>query len=152
MSMFNNRTNSFIVGCFSLTLLVCIVGASSLAWYKKSTECFKNRPPLISFILTIDHSQQRLLIEQAQKFADKHSFKSDIAYYTPQRDHFLIDLRRKDTEVIISNGSFDLDKFDAFFYNNDCIHPTVASNIVDLASDLRRFISKIPNAIISEEK
>ncbi len=151
MSMLTNRTRLFITGCFSISLLVCIVGASSIAWYKKSNECFKSRPPLMGFVVTIDRSQLTLLIEQARQFADKHGFKFDIAYYTPQGDDFLIDLRRKDTEVLISNTSFDLDEFHTYFYNNDCIHPTVASDVVDLSRDLQSFIGEIPNVVISEK-
>jgi len=143
------RTKLFVVGCFSLGLLACIVGASSLAWYKKSTECFKDRPPLSRFVLTIDQDEQKLLIEQSQKFADRHGFKFDIAYYTPQGNDFLIDMTRKDIEVTISNTSFDLNKFYVGFYNYDCIHPTVVSDIVDLEDDLKSFINEIPKVMIT---
>jgi hypothetical protein len=149
-----SRVNSkmLTIGCSFLSLLLCVVGVVALVWYQKNVECFQERPPLRGFVLTIDRSQQRLLIEQSQKFADKHGFKFDIAYYTPQVDDFLIDMRRKDVEVVISNNSFHLDKFDVSSYNYNCIHPTIASDIEGLVDDLRSLLNEIPNVRITEEK
>ena len=59
----------------------------------------------------------------------------------------------KDVEVLILNNVIDLEKFDVAFYNNDCIHPTVASDIDGLVSDLKSsFKKEIPNVTITEEK
>ena len=149
--MSTNRTKLFTVGCLLLGLLSCVVGVVTVTWYKKTTECFKDRPPLRGFVLTIDRSEQKQLIEQSRKFADKHRFKFDIVYYTPNGEDFLIDITRKDAELIVSNpSSTDLGKFYVYFYNYDCIHPTVASDIDDLVNDLKRSLSEIPNAIITE--
>jgi len=148
--MLVNRGKLLTAGCVLLGLLCCTVGAVTVSWYKKSTECFKDRPPLSSFVITIDRAQQKMLIEQSQKFASKHGFKFDIAYYTPQGDDFLINMRRKDVEVAINNNSFHLDKFSVDFYNFDCIHPTFASDIDGLVSDLKSLISEIPTARITE--
>lgn len=92
------------------------------------------------------------MIEQSQKFADANGFKFDIVYYTPQGDDFLIDMTRKDVEVVISNNSFHLDKFAVDFVNYDCIHPTVTDDIYDLVDDLLNFLKDIPNATITEGK
>ena len=124
----------------------------TVSWYKKTTECFKNRPPLRGFVLTIDKSQQKLLIEQSRKFADKHGFKFDIVYYTPNGEEFLIDMTRQDAELTVSNpSSSDRGKFYVYFYNYDCLHPTVASDIDDLVNDLKRSLSEIPKARIIEQ-
>src|SRR5258706_963684 len=149
--MLANRSKLFTAGCLLLGLLVCVAGIVTVSRYKKTTECFKDRPPLRGFVLTVNRSQQKLLIEQSRKFADKHGFKFDIAYYTPQGDDFLIDLTRKDVEATISNPSFDLGKFDVDFYNYDCIHPTVAADIGGLFNDLKSLVNEIPNVTITEK-
>ena len=127
------------------------MGIIAIKWYQKTTDCFKSRPSLGSFVLTIDSDEHEFLIEESRKFADKHELKFDIVYYNSQGDNFLIDMRRKDVEVVIGN-TIDLDKFYVDFYNYDCIHPTVTSDIVDLTSNLKSVLSEIPNATISEEK
>ncbi len=150
--MLANRSKLFTVGCLLVGLLVCVVGVVTVSWYKKTTECFKNMPPLRGFVLTIDRSQQKLLIEQSRKFAARHGFKFDVEYYTPQGDDFSVWMDRKDVELVILNTSSDLDKFYINFYNNDCIRPTVASDIGGLFNDLKSLVSEIPDATITEEK
>ena len=59
---------------------------------------------------------------------------------------------RKDVEVVILNLPMNLDHYDVAFYNFDCDHPTVASDIEGLVTDLKSLIGKIPSAIITEEK
>jgi hypothetical protein len=102
--------------------------------------------------VTIDLSQGQQLIEQSQKFADKHSFRFQIAYYRPNSTNFSVWMKRKDVELVIWNTMEDSNHYDVNFYNNDCLHPTVASDIEDLASDLKLFISEIPSATITEEQ
>ena len=150
--MLANRSKSFKIGCLSLGLLFCIVGGMSVIRYQKTNDCFASRPSLQDFTVIINRGQQDQLIKQSQKFADIYEFKFDIVYYTPNGDNFLIDMIRKDVEVVIGNTPVDLDKFYVNFYNYDCIHPTIASNIDGLVSDLKRLISEIPSARITEEK
>lgn len=149
----STRTRQFFsAGCLFIFLFFCLAGVTTVSWYKKTTECFKDRPPLRGFVLTINRGQQKLLVEQSQKFANGHEFKFDVVYYTPQGNDFLIDLIRKDVEVAITNTSFDLNKFYISFVNYDCIHPTVASDIGGLYNDLKSLISEIPDAKLTEEK
>jgi hypothetical protein len=139
------------MGCLLLILLFCLVGGMGLARYQKMVDCFNVRPPLQSFTFTIDRSQQKLLIEQARKFADTNGFEYDIAYFTPSGEDFRIGMIRKDVEVVILNTPVNLDHYDVAFYNFDCDHPTIASDIDGLVSGLRNFISEIPSATIAEE-
>ena len=99
----------------------------------------------------IDTSQSQQLIEQLQKFADKNGFRSQIAYYTPNGKDFSVWMKRKDVEVI-ARSPFNPGEFRIGFYNYDCIHPTVASDIDDLVSDLKSLLNEIPNATIAEER
>ncbi len=93
-------------------------------------------------------SQQ--LVEQLKKFADKNSFNFEINYYTPNGEKFSVWMKRKDVEVVARNP-FVSKEFKIGFYNNDCIHPTVTSDIVNLISDLKNVLSEIPNVTITEE-
>jgi hypothetical protein len=90
--------------------------------------CYDGRLPLKSLDVTIDVSQQTQLIEQFRKFDRKNDFGFDINYYTPDGNDFLIDLKRKDIEVISTNP-FTLGGFEVYFYNNDCSYPTSGTDI-----------------------
>lgn len=148
-----NRSKTFSSGCLLVILLFCVVGTVALKWYQKTTACFNDRPPLRSFVVTIGRYQQRWLIKSPQEFADKNGFKFDLSYFDQRGRDFLIAMRRKDVEVLILNNIIDLEKFDVGFYNYDCIHPTVASDIDDVVSDLKSLINdEIPNATITDEK
>lgn len=149
--MLANRSKSIIGWCL-LGILLCIIGVTVLTRNEKMTSCYNSRPPLRRINVNIDLSQSQQLIEQAKKFASKHSFEFQIAYYTPTGTNFSIWMKRKDVELIIWNTIVDPDNFDANFYNNDCIHPTAASDIDGLVNDLKIFISELPSAKITEEK
>ena len=141
----------YAIGCMLLFILLCLGGGiGTVRWYDMWISCHNGRSPLESLEITIDVSQQQQLIEQFNKFADKNSFKFHIIKYTPNGEEFLIDLIRKDIKVIARNP-FTLGEFKVGFYNNDCIHPTVASDIDGLVSDLKNLISEIPNATIVEQ-
>ena len=143
------RYRKFIVtGGLLLGMLLCLM----IARYQQMNSCFKDRAPLRSFIVTLDRSQQKQLIEQSRKFAEKYGFKFQIEYYTLNHENFLIDLTRKDIEVTASNPGFDLGTYFIGFYNYDCIHPTVASDIEGLVTDLKSRMSEIPSVKITEEK
>jgi hypothetical protein len=148
-----SRSKSSIRGFLVISLLCCVLGAVAFAWYQRNTACLNNRPPLSSFVVTVDQYQQRWLIKPSQRFADKNGFKFDMSYFDQHGRNFLIDMRRKDVEVVILNNVMDLDKFDVAFYNYDCVNPTVASDIASLVSDLKSsFQEDIPNVTITEEK
>jgi len=150
--MLTNHSKWFTGGCLLLGILFCVVGVVSISWYKQSTECFKDRPPLESLDVIIEASQSQQLIAQLQKFADKNGFQSQVSYYTPNGEDFSVWMERKDVEVIANNTPSNLRKFNVGFYNNDCFHPTVASDIAGLVSDLKGFLGEIPNATITEGK
>jgi len=131
-----------------LGMLLCLM----IARYQQMNSCFKDRAPLRSFMVTLDRSQQKQLIERSRKFAEKYGFKFQIEYYTLNHENFLIDLTRKDIEIIASNPGFDLGTYFIGFYNYDCIHPTVASDVDGLVSDLKSSINEIPSVTITDER
>jgi hypothetical protein len=145
------RSKSFIVGCWVSLVLCLVAGAATITWFQKTNGCFKERLPLRGFDLTINRSQQRQLIKELQKFAEKHEFKFDIAYFSRSGEDFRVDMIRKDVQLIVWNTIIDLDQFDANFYNYDCVHPTVAADIEDLATEFKNTLSQIPSVVIIED-
>ena len=144
-----NRTNSVRVGC-AVSLLLCLAGGIVLLTrYRNMLSCHKDMSPLISMNITIDPSQRQQLIEQSRKFAFKHSFRFDVGDPDQPGDDFRIRMIRKDVEVLI-RSPFNPGGFEIGFYNYDCIHPIVASDIDDLVNDFKSFIREIPNVTITE--
>ena len=149
--MLPQRTKLARIGCL-LSLLFLLAGGVVLAnRYQAMNSCHGDPPLLTNFAITIDPSQNQQLIEQARQFAYKHSFRFDVADF----DHPASDLRilmiRRDVEIATRSSS-NLGGFKIAFYNYDCIHPTVVSDIDDLVNDFKSFMSEIPNVMITEEK
>jgi hypothetical protein len=148
-----SRSKTSISGYLVISLLCCLLGTVAFVWNQRNTACLNNNPPLRSFVVTVDRYQERWLIKPSQDFADKNGFRFDISYFDQHGRDFLIDLRRKDVEVLVHNSVIDLQKFDVAFYNYDCIHPTVASDIDGLVNSLKNsFKEQIPNVTITDEK
>ena len=150
--MLASRSKTSISGYLAISLLCCVLTVVAFARYQRTTACFNNRPPLRSFAVTVDRYQERWLIKPSQKFAEKHGFKFQMAYYDQHGRDFSIWMKRKDVEVI-AVSPFKLGEFRIGFYNNDCLHPIVASDIGGLVSDLKSFITEeIPNVTITEKE
>jgi hypothetical protein len=154
--MLTRQRKSIVGGSIFLCLLLCAAAGLGLVAYQKATSCYRDIPPLRSIDVTIDGrldsvQQSQQLIQQLEKFADQNKFKYEVNYYTPRGDNFSVWIRRKDVEVL-ATSPVDNKGFMIFFYNNDCIHPTVASDIGGLVSDLESYINQIPSAVISEDK
>lgn len=128
-------------------LIVCI--GTILAWDKLNS-CYEERAPLRSAVIILDRGQQKQLLDQFNKFAEKHSFVIQVEPTTPSGVDFVIVMRRKDIEVISANP-FSSDEFRIGFYNNSCLKPTLESDpkLDDLVDDLEDFIREIPNATFS---
>lgn len=146
-----NRTQSVRVGC-ALSLLVGLVGGILLfARYQEATTCHTDntdKPPLISMGVTIDPSQVRQFVEQSRQFAFKHNFRFDTDEDEQGGDTH-VRMIGKDVEIIARSPS-NPGGYEVGFYNYDCIHPVVASDITDLVNDFKSFMNQIPNTTITE--
>jgi hypothetical protein len=149
--MISNKSNSIRIGCLLSLFLSTVAGIGIIIRYQQMTSCYNNRPPLREFVVNINTDQSQELIEQSRKFANKHGFRFQIAYYTPDGIDFSIWMERKDVEVI-ARSPFTPGEFEIGFYNYDCINPTVASDIDGLVSDLKSLVIEIPSATITDEK
>jgi hypothetical protein len=121
--MLAKRRRWMIAGGILLATLLCLAGGiGTIRWYQRATSCHDNQAPLKSFDVTLDVSGQEALIEQFRKFANKDGFSFHINFYTPDNIQFLIDLKRRDTEVIATNP-LGPGEFKVGFYNNDGNYP-----------------------------
>lgn len=149
--MIPQRTKAARVGCLVSVLLFLAGGIFLASRYQAMTSCHGNEPPLKSFFLTVDPSQNQQFIEQSRQFAYKHSFRLDVADFDRPASDLRILMTGKDVEVVTKSSS-NPGGFEVGFYNYDCIDPTVASDIDELVNDYKSFIGKIPNAAIAEKK
>ncbi len=160
--MLNRRKRlSYTIGCALLIIILCAAGGiGGLSLFQRATSCINGRGPLREFDVTINVGDQNQLKEAFRKFASKNHFLIWTEDYTPNGQEFVMDLPRWDTEVISSNLALDpneahpLDElpFYVAFYNNNCFHPTVASDVNGLVSDLKTYISQVPTATITDVK
>jgi hypothetical protein len=137
------------VGCALSLLLGLAAGILLITRYRATTTCHENNPVLKSMNITMDPGQEGQFMEQARKFAFKHSFRFDTGYFDPQKDKIRIRMMRKDVEIIVRNPS-NAPGFEVEFFNYDCIHPTLAADIDELVLDFKGFLSEVPTAMIKE--
>ena len=147
--MLPQRTKVARIGCL-LSLLFLLAGGIVLAdRYQATNRCRGSEPLLTSFTIIIDPSQNQQLIEQSRQFAYKHSFRFDTADFDQPASDLRILMTRRDVEIVTRISSHP-GGFEAGFYNRDCIHPTVASDISDLVNDYKNFMGQIPNVTITQ--
>ncbi|HSN22973.1 MAG TPA: hypothetical protein VLS45_02185 [Methylomicrobium sp.] len=146
-----NRTQSVRVGCALSLLAGLMVGIILFIYYQDITSCHSDMSPLISMGVTVDPSQDQQFIEQSRQFAFKYNFRLDIGDPDQQDGDFRIRMLRKDIEVIARSPSTP-GGYEVEFYNYDCIHPLVASDLTDLVNDFKSFMSEIPGVTITEIK
>lgn len=146
-----NRINLVRLGCAVSLLLGLAGGIVLFTRYQDLTRCQDDRPLLISMDVTSDPSQSKQLIEQFRKFAFKHSFRLDIVNPGQDDNDFRIRMLRKDVEII-TRKPVTPSEFRIEFYNKDCNHPIVATDIHDLVIDLKSLIGEVPNVTITENQ
>lgn len=140
-----------IMFVFVASTLIFMAIRELRVWIDQNHNCMNGKQPLKDYLVVTNSNQQEFLIELSRRFASEHGFRFDIVYYTSNQNEFLVDLIRKDVEIIITN-SFSQGEYEVSFYNNDCVHPTSASDIEGLATYLKRLISEIPSVRITEKK
>jgi hypothetical protein len=103
-----------------------------------------------SLRITIDDSREQEVLDQLQKFADKHSldFRLSSSSYL-----LYLELYGDGFHIVVREGAND---FRATFYiddNNETSNPTPLpqESFDELFNDLKNFLEEIPNATVVEE-
>lgn len=141
----------FRFGFLFLVPLLCLTGVlASAARYNALHGCIYDAAPLRSLDITIDPEQSGELAQVLIKFAEENKFRYKIAYYSPDSEDFSVFMEREDVRVFVGSP-FTRGEFGIYFHNNDCIHPTVATEISGLVKNLEASIGEIPNVTITHE-
>src|SRR5216684_4063429 len=110
-----------LIASLLFSIFLCIaVGMVMIVWWQKTTSCYDHQTPLRSFVLTLSSSQEKALAEQSQIFAAKNAFKYHIEFFTPDHEDFIIDMTRKDLEILVYNAGNNLNIYHIGFHNYDC--------------------------------
>lgn len=137
---------------FLVTIMICVAiafGAQKLL--KTWKEGFVTLHPKKTLVVIIDLGQQEKFFEQLTRFSDAYAFDIHIGPTTLSGDTFNINMSRKDV-MVIANNVFDKKTFDIVFYDKNPANPAPQETIESLFSNLKRFISEIPNVTITEER
>ncbi len=148
--MIPKRTKAARIGCLAGLLLGLAGGIFLAVYYQNAISCHGDTTPLKTLAVTIDPSQDQQLVEQSRRFAYKHSFRFDVGNANQPASEFRILMIRRDVEILTKTSS-NPGGYEIKFYNYDCIHPTVASDIEELVNDFKSFISEIPSVTITEK-
>ncbi len=135
-----------IISLFVLCIFGCI-GLAEIA--QKGSE---GHPPIRGMTITIDENRREELFAQLRKFADKHGFEFHLDFYDPDEKIFLVAMYRDDLKILAADVPKAPTKIRLDFYDRDPATPTPKETVEDLFSDLKRFISEIPDVTITEDR
>jgi hypothetical protein len=127
-----------------LLLLMVILGCFGMDIFTKPSNKDSGQQARKSVIITIDINRRQEFFDQLRKFAEKHGFAIQIDTLASSDEEFQIYMTRDD--VFISGATaFALEEYYIGFYDRDNVHFTPDAVFDDLASELERFVSEIPN-------
>lgn len=137
-----------------LVILTCVFGcANIIATNIGYTEKYpREKLPIRTLSIQIDENQREELFVQLQKFSEKHEFEFYLNFYR-EREIFSIEMRGKGIEILaLSTPPPYTTELDINVYEEDPTNPPSQETVDELYSDLKAFISEIPNMTIMEEK
>ena len=136
-------------------LVVLAIGVASVFGAQQLWKTWKARFGTLhsqkTLVVTIDLGQREKFFEQLTRFADAHAFDIRISPTTPSGDTFSIYLSRKDV-LVWGDNVFSPREYHIDFYDKDPTNPVSEEIIDNLFNDLKRYISEIPNTIITEQR
>ena len=107
--------------------------------------------PVKSLTLTIDRSQREDLFEQLRKFTEKHGFESRLTDFNTNGENFQFSMTRNDVTIIVGDIPPDQTLVKIRLYAKYPGYTVDESTIDELFTDLKVFLSEIPNVRIVEE-
>ena len=150
--MLENRSKWIV--SVSLAVLLCIFVCIGLA--RLAQRGSEGQSPIRSLVIAIKLNQRDEFFAQMQKFADKHAIKiliRDVEVNVgPSGKGFFIEMHRSDIQISAVGEPSAPIMVSINFYDEDSTHPASKKTVDELFSDLKAFISEIPNVTITEEK
>ena len=142
-----NRTK-LIVSLF-LGILLCTFGCIGFAEIaKKGSE---GQAPIRRLRIIIDVNRREELFAQLREYADKHNFDFYLTFYDRDKQIFLVEMVREDLEIQAVDATDAPTMIKLDFYDKNSMHPTPKETVDELISDLKSFISNIPNVTLTEQ-
>jgi|SRR5688500_16904471 len=142
-----NRTK--LIAAISLSILLCTFGCIGIAEItQKGSE---GQAPIRSLRLTINRSQREELFDQLREFAEKHGFEYELTDFNTNGENFQFWMSRDDMRIIANNVPPNPTRVPIRFYAKYPGSPVDEKTVDELFSDLKSFISEIPNVTITEE-
>ena len=142
----NNRK---VAEAVYLSILLCVCGCIGLIQVIQMAPNGNLPIRVLSVKVEVRHRQE--LFDQLQKFAEKHDFRISIREVQVVPDGIFIQMNRSDLEIDSSSYASDPTLLDFAIHDRDLDHPTPKDIVDDLFNDLRKFISEVPNVVITEE-
>jgi len=136
-----------------LGILICVFGCANMI--ESSSEYNKRYPserlPIRILSIRVDKDQREELFSQLRKFSEKHHLSFDLSFYRDKEIFFIV---MSDETIDISGLSKPITttELDINFYEEDPTNPPSQETVDELYSDLKSFISEIPNVTITGEK
>lgn len=107
--------------------------------------------PVRTFTITIDKAQRQELLDELQRFADKHEARYAFADYGTT-DHFLVEIRGESILILAGAVPGESDLVDISFYGKLPGHVPDEEIVDEWLHDLKSFINQIPNVMITEAR
>lgn len=108
--------------------------------------------PIRRLLITIDVNRREELFDQLQKFAAKHDFRLLIREVEVIPEGIFIEMYRADLKILAADVPEAPTMIDLGIYERDPANPTPEETVDALFSDLKGFLSEIPNVTMTEEQ
>ena len=136
-------TKLILIACLFSGVLLCILGCMPSS--------NPNSRPVRSLRIMIDVDQREEFFGQLQKFADQHSLEFTLSFYDVDEKNFLVAIHGDGFHISGAARSALSREIEINFFN-EASTPTPRQTVDELFDDLKGFLSKIPNIMITEEK
>jgi len=141
------KTITMIVRFFIAIIVVFGVKILSEMWKEGAFITVVTQYPKESFVVIVDLDQQEKFFEQLKRFSDFHDFGLHIGQTTPTGNTFNIEMTGKNVSIS-GNNVLNSTRFEIAFYDKYPANPVSEEAINSLISELKRFISEVPNVRI----
>jgi hypothetical protein len=133
-----------------LGIMCCAFGCMSIV-NSYNRKYPSEKAPIRTVSIEIDQNQREALFDQLRKFSKKYGLEFHLSFYK-NKQIFFVEIYGMGLEILALSKPDDTTHLDIVFYERDPAEPPPQKTIDELVSDLKEFISVIPNVTITGEK
>ncbi len=148
--MIIKRATSYLLIGLMLGILTFVFGCANFTdtfSTKNPTEKF----PIRTLTIQIEDSQHEELLSQMREFSEKNKLEFFLSFYN-SKERFYIEMYGQGLEIHTLSKLVVGADLEFNFYEEDPANPPDKENVDKLYSNLKVFISKIPNVNIMEDE